>query len=228
VVYFCYGRRYAEKNRKISKGVFMKVYFYILDTMADWEYGFLLAELNSKRYFLPSKKDLEIITVSNDKKAKTSMGGIKITPDITTDELDFTNEDFLILPGADKWLENEHKEILIKSKEFINNDMNVAAICGATFGLAQYGALDSKLHTSNDKEYLKMICPQYRGEAHYQDAIVVNHKRLITASGIAPIEFSYEVIKNLEVFSDDTLKNWYGLYDKKEAKYFFGLMKSLG
>ena len=205
----------------------MKVYFYILNTMADWEYGFLLAELNSKRYFLPSKKDLEIITVSNDKNPKTSMGGFKISPDITINELDFSNEDFLILPGADKWLENEQKEILIKSKEFINNDMNVAAICGATFGLAKHGALDSKLHTSSDKEYLKMLCPEYGGEEHYQDAVVVNNKRLITASGIAPIEFSYEVIKNLEVFSDETLNNWYGLYDKKEAKYFFGLMKSL-
>ena len=210
-----------------SKGVSMKVYFYILNTMADWEYGFLLAELNSKRYFLPSKKDLEIITVSNDKNPKTSMGGFKISPDITINELDFSNEDFLILPGADKWLENEQKEILIKSKEFINNDMNVAAICGATFGLAKHGALDSKLHTSSDKEYLKMLCPEYGGEEHYQDAVVVNNKRLITASGIAPIEFSYEVIKNLEVFSDETLNNWYGLYDKKEAKYFFGLMKSL-
>jgi putative intracellular protease/amidase len=174
----------------------MKVYFYILNTMADWEYGFLLAELNSKRYFLPSKKDIEIITVSNDKNTKTSMGGFKITPDITINELDFSNEDFLILPGADKWLENENEEILIKSKEFINNDMNVAAICGATLGLAKHGALDLKLHTSIDKEYLKMLCPEYRGEEHYVDAVVVNNRRLITASGIAPIEFSYEVIKN--------------------------------
>ena len=205
----------------------MNVYFYIINTMADWEYGFLLAELNSKRYFLPSKKNLEIITVSNDKNTKTSMGGFKITPDITIHELDFSNEDFLILPGADKWLENEHEEILIKSKEFINNDMNVAAVCGATIGLAKHGALDSKLHTSIDREYLKMLCPEYRGEEHYKDAIVVNYKNLITASGIAPIEFSYEVIKSLKVFSDETLSNWYGLYDKKEAKYFYGLMKSL-
>jgi putative intracellular protease/amidase len=205
----------------------MKVYFYILDTMADWEYGFLLAELNSKRYFLHSKKNLEIITVSNDKNTKTSMGGFKITADITINELDFSNDDLLLLPGADKWLENENEEILIKSKDFINNDMNVAAICGATIGLAKHGALDSKLHTSIDKEYLKMLCPEYRGEEHYKDTLVVNNKRLVTASGIAPIEFSYEVIKNLKVFSDETLNNWYGLYDKKESKYFYGLMKSL-
>ena len=97
----------------------MKVYFYVLNTMADWEYGFLLAELHSKRYFLPSKKNLEIITVSNDKNAKTSMGGLKITPDITINEMNFSNEDYLILPGADKWLESENEAILIKSKEFI-------------------------------------------------------------------------------------------------------------
>jgi len=205
----------------------MNVYLYILDTMADWEYGFLLAELHSKRYFLNSKKNLELITVSNDKSAKTSMGGLRITPDITINEMKFSIEDFLILPGGDKWLEKENEEILIKSKELIRDDMNVAAICGATIGLAKHGALDSKAHTSNDKDYLKMICPEYKGENHYKDALVVNDKGLITASGIAPIEFSREVIRNLKVFSEETLSNWYGLYDKKEAKYFHGLMGSL-
>lgn len=205
----------------------MNVYLYILDTMADWEYSFLLAELHSKRYFLPSKKDLSIITVSSDNRPKTSMGGIKITPDITVDELDFRDNDFLILPGADTWLEGENEEILINATEFINKDMNVAAICGATTGLAKHGALDSKQHTGSDKEYLKMICPEYQGDEQYQYAPVVNYERLITASGIAPIEFTYEVLKNMEVFSDETLHNWYELYNKKEAQYFFGLMNSL-
>ncbi len=205
----------------------MKVYFYILNTMADWEYGFLLAELNSKRYFSHPKKNLEIITVSNDKSHKTTMGGFKIVPDITIHEMHFSEEDFLILPGGDKWLEKENEEILIKSKMLIDNDMNVAAICGATIGLAKHGALDSKWHTSSDKNYIKMICPEYRGEEFYKDEVAVNDMKLITASGVAPIEFSYEVIKNLKVFSDETLHNWYGLYNKKEAKYFLGLMKSL-
>jgi len=205
----------------------MKVFFYILDTMADWEYGFLLAELNSKRYFLPSKKDLEVITVSRDQSVKTSMGGLRITPDITLSEMNISAEDFLILPGADKWLESENEAILVKAKELIDKDRNVAAICGATIGLAKHGALDAKSHTSNDKGYLKMVCPEYRGDAHYQDAVVVNSENLITASGIAPLEFSYEVLKNLNVFSADTLENWYGLYAKKEAKYWYGLMQSL-
>lgn len=205
----------------------MKVYFYMLNTMADWEYGFLLAELNSRRYFSHPKKDLQIITVSNDKSPKTTMGGFRIVPDIAINEMSFSEEDFLILPGADRWLEKENEEILIKSRMFIENDMNVAAICGATIGLAKHGALDSKFHTSSDKNYLKMICPEYRGEEFYKDELVVNDKNLITATGVAPVEFTYEVIRNLKVFSDETLDNWYGLYDKKEAEYFFRLMKSL-
>jgi putative intracellular protease/amidase len=155
------------------------------------------------------------------------MGGILMTPDITVGEMDFCQEDLLLLPGADTWLEKENKDILVKAKEFINNGMNVAAICGATVGLAKYGALDSKAHTSIDKEYVKMLCQEYQGEKYYKDALVVNEKGLITATGIAPVEFSYEVLRNLDVFSEETLKNWYGLYDKKEPQYFFGLMKSL-
>ena len=30
---------------------FMNVYLYVLNTMADWKIGFLMAELHSKRYF---------------------------------------------------------------------------------------------------------------------------------------------------------------------------------
>ena len=205
----------------------MKVYFYVLNTMADWEYGYLLAELHSKRYFLPAKKELEVVTVGADKNVKTSMGGLKVLPDIALSEMDFSDDDFLILPGADQWQENENAAVLIKAKELIDRDRNVAAICGATIGLAKCGALDAKLHTSNDKGYLQMVCPEYRGENNYQERLVVNSESLITASGIAPLEFSYEVIKNLGVFSEETLENWYGLYAKKEAKYWFGLMQSL-
>ena len=61
----------------------------------------------------------------------------------------------------------------------------------------------------------------------YQEALVANSEGLVTASGIAPLEFSYEVLKNLGVFSTKTLENWYGLYAHKEAKYWHGLMASL-
>lgn len=205
----------------------MNIYLYVLDTMADWEYGYLLAELHSKRYFLPTRKDLAVVTVGADTRAKTTMGGLTIVPDIAVDNMQFQPDDCLILPGANTWMDAENADILKGAKELIACNRNVAAICGATLGLASIGALDLKPHTSNDKGYLKMVCPEYRGEAMYQEALVVNSEGLVTASGIAPLEFSYEVLKNLGVFSTETLENWYGLYAHKEAKYWYGLMESL-
>lgn len=72
-----------------------------------------------------------------------------------------------------------------------------------------------------------MICPKYSGEHFYQDKAAITEKNLITASGIAPVEFSYEVLKLLNVFRETTLEAWYNLYTKKETKYFYELMDSL-
>jgi hypothetical protein len=56
---------------------------------------------------------------------------------------------------------------------------------------------------------------------------VINDANLITASGLAPIEFTYEIIKQLDLFREETLSAWYNLYIKKEQKYFYELMSTL-
>lgn len=205
----------------------MKIYLYVLNTMADWEYALLMAELNSKRYFSNRQQNLEIIMVSHNTNPKTTMGGFKIVPDITVKEMSLSENDYLILPGGEQWFEKENESILIQAKMHIDLNRRVAAICGATLGLAKYGALDSKYHTSSDKNYLKHICPDYKGESFYKEQLVVVDQNLITATGIAPLEFAYEVIKSLNIFSEETLVNWYGLFEKKEPKYFFGLLNSI-
>ena len=40
-----------------------------------------------------------------------------------------------------------------------------------------------------------MLCKNYRGENLYENKFVVIDNNLITATGLAPLEFSYEVIK---------------------------------
>lgn len=73
----------------------------------------------------------------------------------------------------------------------------IAAICGATLGLANEGYLDSRKHTSNDLEYMKMVCPNYKGETLYENGPAVSDENLVTASGIAPLEFAVEVLKKI-------------------------------
>lgn len=203
------------------------VYLYVFDTMADWEIGYLTAELNSGRYYKKGLAPSKIVTVGIEKTTVTTMGGLKILPDIKLDECSIESTDALILPGGDTWTETIHHPILKIAQRCLKEGILVAAICGATMALAQTGLLNSRQHTSNDLEYLKMICPTYKGEEYYKMESVVTDGKLITASGIAPLEFSVHVLKALGVFNSKTLDAWYSLNKTHESKYFYELMNSL-
>ncbi|MEC0243605.1 MAG: type 1 glutamine amidotransferase family protein [Candidatus Pristimantibacillus sp.] len=203
------------------------VYLYVFDTMSDWEIGYLIAELNSGRYYKKGLAPSKIVTVGIEKTPVTTMGGLKILPDIKLDECSIESTDTLILPGGDTWTETIHQPILTIAQRCLKEGILVAAICGATMGLAQTGLLNSRPHTSNDLEYLKMICPTYTGEKYYKMQSVVTDGKLITASGIAPLEFSVHVLKALGVFSSQTLDAWYSLNKTQESKYFYELMNSI-
>ncbi|WP_042276252.1 type 1 glutamine amidotransferase family protein [[Clostridium] dakarense] len=201
-----------------------KVYMYIFDTMSDWEVGYLTAELNTGRYFKKGLKPLKVTTVGIDKNSITTMGGLKVLPEITIDECNIESNDVLILPGGDTWTSTVHEIVLEKTKEALIQGAVVAAICGATLGLAKKGLLDFRNHTSNNLEFLKMIIPSYSGEKYYKMEAVVSDQNLITASGIAPLEFTFEVLKVLEVFESESLNSWLNLYKTHDSKYFFKLM----
>jgi putative intracellular protease/amidase len=203
------------------------VYLYVFDTMAEWEVGYLTAELNSGRYYKKGLTPSKIVTVGLKKTPITTMGGLKILPDIELDECSIEKVGALILPGGDTWTETIHQPILKIAEQCLKESIVVAAICGATIGLAQAGLLDSRWHSSNDLEYLKMICPTYMGEKYYKKEPAVTDGKLITASGIAPLEFSVHVLKALGVFSLKTLDAWYNLYRTHETEYFYELMNSI-
>jgi len=204
-----------------------KVYLYVFDTMADWEIGYLTAELNSGRYFKKGLAPSKIVTVGIEKTPVTTMGGLKILPDIKLDECRLESTDTLILPGGETWTETIHQPILKIAQRCLEEGILVAAICGATTALAQTGLLNTRWHTSNDLAYLKMICPTYTGEEYYKMESAVTDEKLITASGIAPLEFSVHVLKALGVFSSKTLDAWYSLNKTQESKYFYELMDSI-
>ena len=203
----------------------MNVFLYVLDTLADWEISLLIAEINSGRYLKKGIEKPRVIKVGNNLTPIKTMGGIEISPDIDVNDMNPKKDDLIVLPGADTWQNGNNQKIIEIVKG--SQDILVAAICGATAALADNGILDNRKHTSNDKEYLKMVCKNYRGESFYEYKPVVVDNNLITATGIAPLDFTYEVFKKINVMEKDTLEAWYGLFKTKEPKYFFGLMNSL-
>ncbi|MCY8576534.1 glutamine amidotransferase [Bacillus haynesii] len=203
------------------------VYLYAFHTMSDWEYGYLMAELNSGRYFEKDAAPLKVMTIGVNKEMVTTMGGLRIKPDISLDEWTLESTDLLILPGGNTWGEEIHQPILKMAGEALKLGAMVAAICGATVGLANSGYLDSRKHTSNDLAYMKKVCPHYKGEPFYEMGPAASDGNLVTASGAAPLEFAREVLKKLDVFSSDTLDSWYQLNKTHQREYFFKLMNSI-
>ena len=205
----------------------MNVFLYVIDTLADWEIGFLTAEIYSGRYLKKNIEKPKIIKVGKNLETVKTMGGLEITPDISVKDIKTDEGDLLLLGGADTWLTGENNDILNFVKTNINSKLYIGAICGATIALAQIGLLDDKKHTSNDLGFLKMFCPNYNGEKYYCNEPAVTDNNLITASGIAPLDFSYEVLKKINIMEKKTVEAWYHLYKTRQSNYFFELMESI-
>jgi putative intracellular protease/amidase len=205
----------------------MKVYLYLLNTLSDWEIGYLTAELNTGRFFKEKNIPISIIKLSNTLEPKKTMGGFEIKPDELIENVAFKAKDILILPGADTWIDAKNEKILKMIENLLAQNVTIAAICGATIALANIGVLNCRQHTSNDKDYLKAVCPKYSGSSFYENKPAVTDNNLITASGLAPLEFSYEVFLKSGLFKKETLEAWYNLHSTKNPKYFSDLMASI-
>lgn len=195
--------------------------------MSDWEYGYLVAELNSGRYFKNSLDALNVITVGATKESVKTMGGLHIKPDMAHDECKLERNDLLILPGGTNWNDQVHQPILERIGIALEEGVVIAAICGAADALASSGYLDTRKHTSNNSDYTKMTCPNYKDEKYFEMKSAVSDENLITASGIAPLEFAREVLKKADVFEPDTLAAWYKLNKTHKTEYFYQLMESI-
>ncbi|MDM8536013.1 type 1 glutamine amidotransferase family protein [Desulfobacterales bacterium HSG17] len=181
------------------------VYIFLFNGFSDWEIAYLAPELRKSekivlKYF--TIDDLEII----------SDGGLKITPDLSIKELNPADISVLILPGGSAWEENSIKGIDNLVETLNSEKKTVAAICGATTYLGQKGYLDEVKHTSNALEYLQYIASNYKGEKKYQSDLAVVDENIITANGIAPIEFAREIFKNVNLKSEKEIEKWFQLF----------------
>ncbi len=88
----------------------------------------------------------------------------------------------------------------------------VAAICGATFAVARAGLMRGRRHTSNDKEYLEAVVPEYQDGELYSAELAVTDGDLITASGVGSVEFARDITRYLGVYTDEQVGRWFELY----------------
>ncbi|MBI5536468.1 MAG: glutamine amidotransferase [Deltaproteobacteria bacterium] len=211
------------KDESASQQDQRDVHVLVLDTMADWEPAIAIAHINRPAPGKPSR--YRVRTVGLGRTSIRSMGGLVITPDLDLSDLAARDSAMLILPGADIWQDAIMEPALAKARDFVDAGVPVAAICGATFGLARAGLLDDRRHTSNDRGWL--ASSGYRGGAHYVDEPAVEDRGVITASVTASLEFARLILARLAVFPNKALDAWYGLYKTGNPACYFELMESL-
>ncbi|MVU80206.1 glutamine amidotransferase [Nocardia sp. ET3-3] len=202
----------------MMKTVHMAVY----DTFADWECGHATAHINRPSWqWEPGT--WQVRTVGSGSGAVLSEGGLRVTPDIALDDLKPADSAMLILPGAHLWHTDALKPFARKAREFLAAGVPVAAICGATFGLAEEGLLDDRPHTSNDAGYLASSGYSGGGKFVYETAVVDGD--LITASGVRPVDFARAIFTRLGLYEPHVLAAWYKLYGNNDPAGFYELFE---
>ncbi|MFE5294948.1 DJ-1/PfpI family protein [Streptomyces sp. NPDC056632] len=190
------------------------VHLAVYDTLADWETGHATAWLVRAGY--------TVRTVGPDDRAAgepvTTLAGIRVLPDLTLADLDPADSALLILPGAEKYDEgDELAPFTAKARAFLDAGVPVAAICGATAGLAREGLLDGRRHTSAASFYLDAT--GYAGAKHYVEADAVTDGDLITAGPTEPVAFAREIFARLGAY-EGKRDAWYRLFHDSDPAAF--------
>jgi len=183
------------------------VHFLVFDGFADWEPAYALAELrrSGKRH---------VVAVGFDREPVLSMGGLRVLPDRSLHDVAPDDIGILILPGGDYWespAPGAERTLtgLLRQLEAVGTP--VAAICGATLALARAGLLNDRRHTSTVSGDLDAV-PGYTGAAHYVREPAVTDRGVVTASGLASVDFAREVFAILEIFNKDDQALWFEMY----------------
>ena len=178
----------------------------VFEGFADWEPAHALAELRRSG-------NRSVVVVGFDLEAVTSMGGLRVTPDRALGDILQSEIEILILPGGDFWEgaypRNELNRLLNDASAA---GVPIAAICAGTLAVARAGLLNDRRHTSNAPGYIAEHVPEYSGAALYETVPAVGDRGVITASGLAPVEFAREIFKQLKIFSAADEELWFDMF----------------
>ena len=182
------------------------VYLLVVPGFADWEPAHAVAELRRHGQYR-----VEVVGLSTE--PVESMGGLSVVPTTTVARVDLADVAVFILPGGDRWeqhpLEPELGRLLA---ELDRRAVPIAAICAATVAITRAGLLHGRRHTSNGLNYLSEQVPDYTEASSYMDAPAVRDRGLITASGLADVEFANEIMAELGVLTPDDRSLWTKLF----------------
>src|SRR5580765_7890867 len=117
------------------------VHLFVFDSMADWEPSFAIAGINNPQ-FQRDPGRYRVVTAGLTTQPVTTMGGMRIQPDISLSEIHPDQSAMLILPGGARWECGGNADAIELARAFFVESVPIAAICAATLALARAGMLD--------------------------------------------------------------------------------------
>ena len=182
-----------------------KIAIFIFDNMTDYEITFI-------NHLLRVDGGKETVTVSYEDKIIKSASGMsykadRLLCDVTSDELDG-----LIICGG--WFGELRDELVGLIQKLNSENKLLAGICGAgTFFLAASGVLDTVSYTTPITSWTQRHRAVF-GEKdpfprqNYVEKRVVSDRNVVTAIGVAFVDFAVEICYKLGLF---------GSYEEKRS-----------
>ena len=186
------------------------VVLYVFDSVADWEYSYVVAGLAVVRKSGLDRNGRglpDLVVVSADGEPVRTLGGVRVAPDRAVGDVAIDEVELLVLPGGDA---SPDATVLTLADQLLRTDRAVAGIGSATRAMAEAGFLDEVPHTSNSPAFLSDT--EYDGDSRYIAAPAVGSGDVITAAETAPVSFAREVFRRLELFDEDALGDWFSQF----------------
>lgn len=190
-----------------------KIVVFIFEGMTDYEVTFAM-------HLLSADAGKDILTVSYAIDDIKGRSGFVYKPDKALSDIDYKEVDALIISGG--WLNDIRQELLALIRVLKLRGKLLAGICGAgTVCLAKAGVLDHVKYTTpidkwsnKHKEIFGKIDPFKR--ENFVDERVVIDDNIITAQGVAFVDFAIQIC------------SWFKLFkDKEEQEGFIKIIKGI-
>lgn len=209
-----------------------KILVFIFDGMADYEITFIT-------HLLSADAGKKIITISYEDKIIKGRSGFLYKPSKLITDAIYEDIEGLIIPGG--WYGDAKPELI----ELINNLNSkgklIGAICGAgTVFLAKAGILKNVKYTSPAKEWTQKHIEVFEEKDHFprENFVwerVVKDKNIITAQGIAFIDFAIEIcdwlnllkIKKKELILLKILREYKREFNYKFAPFILFVVRNI-
>jgi len=144
------------------------------------------------------RANIEVTVAGINEKVVTGSHGITVISDISLEQVDPAEYDYLVLPGGQPGTNNlkNNTKVLESIKNFMQDNKLIGAICAAPTVLFQAGILEKRRITSYPSEKAVFT------SAVYEESSVVKDGNIITSRGVGTaIDFTLDLIG--EIKGDD-------------------------